>query len=156
MPVIWGAEGIGAVAAARWKAELNENAKVPAFWSEMPELDHNEVVGWSPGRGRGFFVVALRHDGELPDVAARFPPSIDIAASAGAGVAEVWARGGSDLSRLLELVLRGDLVSTYLAISRGVDPTPIEAIAQLKRVLAESSAQGSTGEPSGALPAGWV
>jgi glucose/mannose-6-phosphate isomerase len=156
VPVVWGAEGIGAVAAARWKADLNENAKVPAFWSELPELDHNEVVGWSAGRGREFFVVALRHGGEHPDVAERFPPSIEIAASAGAGVAEVWARGGSDLSRLLELVLRGDLVSTYLAIARSVDPTPIEAIARLKAALAESPARGSTGEPSDTLRAGWV
>jgi glucose/mannose-6-phosphate isomerase len=143
VPVIWGAEGIGAVAAARWKTELNENAKVPAFWSELPELDHNEVVGWSSGRGREFLVVALRHDGEHPDVAARFPPSIDVARSAGAGVAEVWARGASDLSRLLELVLRGDMASTYLAIARGVDPTPIEAIARLKQALTETSASGS-------------
>ena len=49
---IWGAEGIGAVAAARWKAQMNENAKVPAWASALPELDHNEVVGWTDGRGR--------------------------------------------------------------------------------------------------------
>ena len=51
VPVIWGAEGIGAVAASRWKAQFNENAKVPAFAASLPELDHNEVVGWSEGHG---------------------------------------------------------------------------------------------------------
>jgi glucose/mannose-6-phosphate isomerase len=136
VPVIWGADGVAAVAASRWKTQLNENAKVPAFWSALPELDHNEVVGWAEGRGRGFAVVALRHDGEHPEVAARFPPSTAIAAASGAEVHEVWARARSPLARLLELVMHGDLVATYLGIARGVDPTPIEAINRLKRSLA--------------------
>jgi glucose/mannose-6-phosphate isomerase len=138
IPVIWGASGIGSVAASRWKAEWNENAKLPAFAAALPELDHNEVVGWSEGQGRPFFLVALRHDGEHPDVAARFPLSIDVARAAGMDVEEVWAHEGSALARLLLLAIRGDLVSTYVAIARGVDPSPIEAIVRLKRSLAEA------------------
>ncbi len=138
VPVVWGADGLAAVAASRWKTQFNENAKVPSFASELPELDHNEVVGWTAGRGEGFAVVALRHDGEPPDVAARFEPSIEIARSAGASTHEVWAHGRSALARLLSLVLVGDLVSTYLGIARGVDPSPIDAIARLKRTLAEA------------------
>lgn len=138
VPVIWGAEGIAAVAAARWKTQCNENAKVPAFTAALPELDHNEVVGWSRGRGEGFFLVALRHGGEHPDVAARFPLSMDIARSAGVETAEVWGSGRSAVSRLLTLVLHGDLVSTYLGIARGVDPTPIEAIVRLKEELSQT------------------
>jgi glucose/mannose-6-phosphate isomerase len=136
--VVWGADGIGAVAAARWKAAWNENAKVPAFWSALPELDHNEVVGWSPGRGEGFALIALRHEGEPPDVAARFPLSIEIVRSSGATVHEVRGHGRSALARLLTLTLQGDLVATYLGIARGEDPSPIEAIAGLKRALAKS------------------
>lgn len=136
IPVIWGADGIAAVAAARWKAEWNENAKLPAFSSALPELDHNEVVGWSDGQGRPFVLVTLRHAGEHPEIAARFPPSIEIARSSGMDVEEVWAGGRSPLARLLELVLHGDLASTYVALVRGVDPSPIVAIARLKRALA--------------------
>jgi glucose/mannose-6-phosphate isomerase len=138
VPVMWGAEGIGAVAAGRWKTQFNENAKVPAFAAAMPELDHNEVVGWSEGRGAGFSVIALRHDGEPADVAARFAPSLEIAAGSGAMTAEVWANGRSPLARLLTLVQTGDLVTTYAALARGVDPTPIDAIVRLKRTLAEA------------------
>lgn len=138
IPVVWGAEGVGAVAAMRWKTQFNENAKIPAFASAIPELDHNEVVGWSPGRGEGFVLVVLRHDGEPPEVAARFPLSIEIARGAGAEVREVRGRGRSSLARLLTLTLQGDLVATYLGIARGEDPSPIEAIAGLKRALAES------------------
>lgn len=136
VPVFWGAEGLGAVAAARWKTQCNENAKVPAFAAAVPELNHNEVVGWSDGLGDRFFLVALRHDGEHPDVAARFPLSMDIARGSGALTEDVWGGGRSALSRLLTLVLHGDLVSTYLGLLRGVDPTPVEAIARLKRALA--------------------
>ena len=138
VPVVWGAEGIASVAAMRWKAQFNENAKVPAFAAALPELDHNEVVGWSPGRGDGFAVIALRHAGEHGDVATRFPLSEEIARRSGADVHEVEGRGRSDLARLLTLVQVGDLVSTYLGLSRGVDPSPVEAITSLKRALAET------------------
>jgi glucose/mannose-6-phosphate isomerase len=138
VPVIWGADGIAAVAAERWKTQFNENAKLPSFAASMPELGHNEVVGWSEGRGEGFAVVALRHKGEHADVAARFGPSIEIAAASGALTQEVWAHGRSPLARLLTLVQVGDLVSTYAGIARGVDPSPIDAIVRLKRTLAEA------------------
>jgi glucose/mannose-6-phosphate isomerase len=137
-PVVWGGEGIGAVAAQRWKTQLNENAKVPAFASALPELDHNEVVGWSERTGVGYAIVALRHAGEHHEVAARFPLSTEIARASGAMVEEIWARGRSALARVLTLVLVGDLVSTYLGIARGVDPSPVDAIARLKVALAEA------------------
>ena len=138
VPVIWGAEGIAAVAATRWKTELNENAKIPAFSSALPELDHNEVVGWAEGRGAGFVIVALRHEGEHPAVDARFPISAQIAAESGADPREVWARlGHSTLAHVLYLSMLGSATSVYLGIARGVDPTPIEAIDRLKRVLEE-------------------
>jgi glucose/mannose-6-phosphate isomerase len=137
--VVWGADGVGAVAAARWKAQFNENAKLPAFASALPELDHNEVVGWSEGRGEGYAVLALRQDVEHPDVAERFPLSLEIARISGAEVEEIRTHARSPLARLLDLVQRGDLVSTYTGIARGVDPSPIDAIARLKAALAEAS-----------------
>ena len=50
VPVIAGA-GLTAPIAYRWKTQLNENAKIPAFAHELPELDHNEIVGWAGRRG---------------------------------------------------------------------------------------------------------
>ncbi len=135
LPLIWGAEGIGAVAAARWKTQLNENAKTPAFWSSLPELDHNEVVGWSEGAGEGTFLVALRTSEEHAEVAQRFPPSVDIVRSSGAEVQQVEAAGRTALAQLFSLVMTGDFVSCYLALLRGFDPTPVEAIDSLKRAL---------------------
>jgi glucose/mannose-6-phosphate isomerase len=134
-PVVWAAEGIGAVAATRWRTELNENAKVPAFAGELPELDHNEVVGWSTGLGDRFTLLTLRHPLEHPDVAARFPVSVEVARSSGMPHREVRAEGDTPLSCLMWLVMLGSAVSVYLAALRGVDPTPIDAIARIKREL---------------------
>jgi glucose/mannose-6-phosphate isomerase len=134
-PVVWGAEGIGAVAAMRWKTQMNENGKVPAWSSSMSELDHNEVVGWSDRTGMESAVIMLRHDGEPHEVAARFPLSAGIARDAGADVEEVFARGRSSLARLLTLMVVGDFTSVYVGLRRGVDPTPVRAIDRLKAAL---------------------
>jgi glucose/mannose-6-phosphate isomerase len=136
MPLVWGAEGLGSVAAARWRTQFNENAKVPSFSSALPELDHNEVVGWAPGSGPAFALVALRHDGEHPDVALRFAASIQIAEAAGVRAEEVRAAGRSALAQLMSLLAMGDFTSVYSGLVRGVDPTPIEAIVRLKAALA--------------------
>lgn len=135
VPVVWGAEGIGAVAASRWKTQMNENGKVPAWWASMSELDHNEVVGWTEPYGASHVVIALRHDGEDDETAARFPLSLEIAADAGADTQEVWATGRSSLARLLSLITVGDHVSAYVGILRGIDPTPVDVIQRLKAAL---------------------
>ena len=136
VPVIWGAEGIGAVAAARWKTQMNENGKIPAWWSSMSELDHNEVVGWTEPYGRGHAVLALRTDGEAPETAERFPLSLRIAEEAGAFTEEIRTHARSALARLFDLIVRGDHVSVYVGIRRGVDPTPVDVITRLKAALA--------------------
>lgn len=135
VPMIWGAEGIGAVAAMRWKTQLNENAKLPAFWSSMSELDHNEVVGWVQPYGHDFSLIALRHDGEHPEIGERFSLSYEIARSAGMDNAEVRAAGSSLLARLMSLILVGDYTSVYLGLRRGIDPTPVAVIDRLKNTL---------------------
>jgi glucose/mannose-6-phosphate isomerase len=136
VPVVWGAEGIGSLAAMRWKTQLNENGKVPSWNASMSELDHNEVVGWVEPYGRQHVVIALRHDGEDDETAARFPLSADIARGAGAEVCEITVSGGPPLQGLCELIAIGDHVSCYVGIRRGVDPTPVSAIAGLKAALA--------------------
>jgi glucose/mannose-6-phosphate isomerase len=140
-PVIWGAaDGVGWAAAARWKAQMNENGKVPAWAAALPELDHNEVVGWADGRGRGSFVIALRDPDEHRDVAARFPVSLEIAREADARTGEVWATGQGRLARFCSLAVIGDFTSCYLGLAHDVDPSPIDAIVRLKSALEEGAA----------------
>jgi glucose/mannose-6-phosphate isomerase len=136
VPVVWGAEGVASVAAMRWKTQMNENGKVPAFASSMSELDHNEVVGWTRPYGERFAVIALRTDNEHPEIAPRFPLSLEIAERSGAVTAEVSSLGRTPLARLLTLVYVGDITSVYVGLRRGIDPTPVVAIDHLKAALA--------------------
>jgi glucose/mannose-6-phosphate isomerase len=134
-PVIWGSEGLAEAAALRWKAQLNENAKVPAFHATFSELDHNDVEGWSDGSGAGFVAVVLRHADEHPRIAVRVGITRALVGVAGLEVHEVHASGASKLQRLLSLVLLGDFASVYLAILRGVDPSPVPVLSELKERL---------------------
>jgi glucose/mannose-6-phosphate isomerase len=137
VPVIWGAEAVGEAAAMRWKTQMNENAKVPAFSAAMSELDHNEVVGWTKPYGSRFTLIALRHDGENEETRARFTFSYQIARDAGVETEEVRAGGRSALARLMGLILVGDMVSAYVGLRRSIDPTPVDVIRRLKASLAD-------------------
>lgn len=135
-PVIWGSEGLMEAAALRFKNQVNENAKAPSFCSVLPELDHNEIEGWTPGLGEGFAVVGLRHDGEDPRLAERFDATIELVESAGLAVRQVRVEGDGPFDRLFGTLLLSDFASTYLGILRGVDPTPIPTLTGLKARLA--------------------
>jgi len=137
IPVVWGSEGIAEPVAFRWKAAFNENAKIPAFSSSLPELNHHEIAGWSEGRGQGFLVLVLRHPGEHPTVGPRLEATYEAIEESGIGWREAHARGETPLSRSLSLILLGDVASAYHALARGVDPGPIGAIDLLKARLAE-------------------
>jgi glucose/mannose-6-phosphate isomerase len=137
LPVVWGQDGHLAVAAMRWKTQLNENAKIPAYAVCVPELDHNEVVGLGPGAPPAdrLAIVAIRSPTEDSRMTRRIEASVRLAGGAGARVLEAHARGSSPLAQLASAVQMGDLVSTYLAVLRGVDPTPVDAITRLKAEL---------------------
>lgn len=137
--VVWGSQGLSAPAAWRWKCAFNENAKVPAFAASLPELNHHEVAGWSPGRGERFALVVLRHEGEHPSVEPRVRATLEAVGASGLEAREVRARGRSALARVMSLMLAGDAASTYHALLGGVDPAPIDAIARVKSRLAEWS-----------------
>jgi glucose/mannose-6-phosphate isomerase len=135
VPVIAGAE-LAAAAAYRWKCQINENAGLPAFASVLPELDHNEVVGWPAADGR-LSAVFLEDPGAHPRNLLRSELTAEQAAAGGTVVERVMARGETPTERLVSLVLLGDLVSLYLAVLRGEDPVSIPPIDALKAALAE-------------------
>jgi glucose/mannose-6-phosphate isomerase len=134
-PVIWGSEGVAEAPAWRWKAQFNENAKVPAWAGVLPELDHNEIEGWSSEAGFPYALIVLRHNGEHPRIAARVDATLQSIAAAGLDARKVWARGSQPMEELFSLIMLGDFVSTYLGLLRGVDPTPIPVLSSLKDLL---------------------
>jgi glucose/mannose-6-phosphate isomerase len=134
-PVVWGSEGLAEAAALRWKSQVNENAKGPAFWAWFPELDHNDVEGWSAGAGLPYAGLVLRHHGEHHATAARVAATLEAIAGAGLEVAEVEAEGSSPFEWLFSLVMLGDFATTYLGVLRGHDPFPIPVLTSLKERL---------------------
>ena len=138
LPVVYGA-GATVAAARRWKSQLNENAKLPAFASVLPEADHNELIGYERARGLApLHAVFLGDEGQRPELRRRLELTAEVVeATRAAGVTRVEARGNTALERLLSLVLLGDLVSVYLAVLAGVDPTSVLALESFKERLAE-------------------
>jgi glucose/mannose-6-phosphate isomerase len=139
IPIVYGGGGVGTVAARRWKNQFNENAKVPAFCNELPEVCHNEVSGWGQHGDvtrQVFRIVDLRHEFEHPQIARRFALVDDLLAEVVAGIHEVVAEGEGSLAQLLDLALFGDFVSLYRATQEGIDPGPVPAIDDLKARLA--------------------
>jgi glucose/mannose-6-phosphate isomerase len=135
VPVVYGA-GLTGAAARRWKTQLNENAKSHAFFAELPEADHNEICGWGRGDGASRFSAVFLDDRDLhARLRRRIELTAELVAPGAATVERVETRGESRLERLLSLVLLGDLVSVYVAVLEGVDPTPVEPIERFKRAL---------------------
>jgi len=137
IPVIAGA-GLTAPIAYRWKTQINENAKLPAFFGELPELDHNEIAGWEGANDVGRFSAVFLDDSDAhPRVKQRMELTERAIAGNAAASFRLETRGQTAIDRVISLVLLGDLVSIYMAALRGVDPGPVRALDELKSALAQ-------------------
>ena len=140
LPVVYGAGFLAAVA-NRWKTQFNENSKHWAFFEALPELNHNAVVGFGiPRTVRDRVTVLMLRSGlDHPRVQARWDVTRELLQREGVAAGTLRGRGESRLAQMLSLIHFGDYVSFYLAMLNGVDPTPVESIAFLKRRLADAA-----------------
>ena len=136
IPVVYGF-GVYSSVARRFKQQFNENSKMVAKWEAFPELDHNEIVGWEKAEdfADAHAVIFLRDKSELVEIHSRIETTKQLMQPSGIGMYEVYAQGESDLAKMLSLICIGDFVSVYLAILRGIDPTPVATINKLKNTL---------------------
>lgn len=139
LPVIWGTSGISEVAALRWKAQINENAKCPAYYNVFPELNHNEIVGFeAPPQLLGLMsCIILRDQYDHDRVKRRIEISKGIIKDRVKSIVEVSSQGESYLARFYSLVYVGDYASVYLALEYGINPAPVAVIDYLKAELAK-------------------
>jgi glucose/mannose-6-phosphate isomerase len=140
LPVIYGA-GLLTEVAHRWKTQINENSKLWCFWEELPEANHNAIVGYKLPEeiAKRAFVIFLRGAALHPRVRLRYEFTRQALDEAGVASETVDAEGKSLLAQMLSAIFFGDYVSLYLAIQAGVDPSPTTAIADLKRWMAEKA-----------------
>ena len=142
IPLVYGSAGVAAVAAHWWKAQVNLNAKAPAFAATLPGLTHDELAGWGQGGDvtrQTMSLVLLRHAGEAPRAAGLFAAVRAATDEVMADIFEVQGEGEDDLTRLFDLVLLGQLVSLHLAAREGVDPGPVPAVEEAQAAASSSS-----------------
>ena len=133
-PIIYSSESLGPVA-MRWKTQINENAKMPAFYNVFSEMNHNEIAGYR-GIGNNFTAVLIRDKHDNDRVKKRMGICKQIMEQR-INVVEAETQGSSLLARMLSGIYLGDFVSYHLAMWNRVDPSPVEIIESMKKKLAE-------------------
>lgn len=137
IPVILASAGLNGSAGMRMKTQFNENSKVTALLNSFPELNHNEMVNLSALKreSHDFALLLLRDEGEPDRIAKRIEITKSLIGVPLGGVNEIWAKGKTPFARVLSLIFYGDLLSVYLAIARGIDPTSVDAINRFKKEI---------------------
>jgi len=136
MPIVYGF-GIYRAAAQRLKTQFNENSKVPAKWEIFPELNHNEIVGWEAVKklAKCFSVILIRDDDEHEAIRQRIDFTKELMRKKSVKVFEIQSGGKGKLAKTSSVICMGDFTSVYLALLRGIDPTPVKTIASLKEKM---------------------
>jgi len=139
VPVVYGF-GIYRAVAQRLKTQFNENSKVPAKWEFFPELNHNEIVGWEAAKelAKYFSVILIRDDDEPVAMRQRIQATKELICKESVKVFEIQSFGKSRLAKMSSVICVGDFTSVYLAIMRGIDPTPVKTIDLLKKKVKRS------------------
>lgn len=134
IPIIYGSQDRLEAVAARWRAQICENAKQLAYFGALPEMNHNEIVGWKHPRAslRRLAPIFLRDREDHPRIQPRVEMTRKMLEEYCAVALEYWSEGESWLERLWSLILLGDYASVYLAILNDEDPSPVQAIDELK------------------------
>jgi len=125
-------------AAFRFKTQLNENSKVLARYDVLPEMNHNEIMGWeriSKKEASCYHVILLRGSEEPKEIKARVEFVRDMLNEKGVAVSQLTSRGSCRFAEIMSLIYQGDYTSYYLAILNEVDPTPVSTISRLKKYL---------------------
>ncbi len=141
VPIIYAGPTLTDVVATRWKAQICENAKTMAFSNLYPEFNHNEICGLSNLTDEfkeQIIVVNLRSTDDHEKNSNRIDVVKQLLEEQDLMVIDLWATGDTEMQRVFNLIQMGDFVSYYLAIMNETDPTPVEAIENLKLELSKA------------------
>ena len=136
--VIYGGTALTELVASRWKTQINENAKSKAYVGSMPEVHHNEILSWDAdlkASKSDFVLLFLRDNSEHSQIKKRFDLSKKLL-NEKVDILNIESKASeTTLSKVMELVLLGDLVSIALAEELNMVPEDIEGIENLKKLL---------------------
>ncbi len=117
-----------------WKIQFNESTKSPAFWNSFPELNHNEMVGWTNAFG-SFHFLFLQDSDDLPRIQKRMKLTAELLKQKGLSVDFVKLVGETALEKLFWGITFGAWISYHLALFYGIDPTPVDIVEEFKKKL---------------------
>jgi glucose/mannose-6-phosphate isomerase len=117
-----------------WKIALNENAKTPAFFNVYPELNHNEMVGYTLPQGK-FHILTLTHPQDDPRIQKRMRLTADILKENGLETTFIALPQGNIFYTIFYTLILGEWISYYLALAYNQDPTPVAMVEKLKGLL---------------------
>ena len=139
IPIIYGENENTGIIAVRWKDQFSENAKMLAFCNDLPEINHNEIVGWENNKTllEKISVIWLKDLEDHPQIMARQTATKDIINKITSNHEIISLNGDTKVNRLLHLIHYGDWVSYWCAILHKTDPSPVVKIDQLKRILSK-------------------
>ncbi len=137
IPIIYAEGKEGAISmASLWKIKFNENTKIPAFYNYFPELNHNEMAGFSHANKSNIFHFVIIKDAQgNPRNIERMDIFADLMKKLGSNTDFVEVKGGSPIFKIFSTLLLGDWVSYYLALENNIDPTPVKIVEDFKKLL---------------------
>ena len=134
-PVIYTANGFEGVG-VRFRQQINENSKMLCWHHVIPEMNHNELLGWRTNT-ESLAVVCLRNKGDYYRNQVRMDINKKVIAKFTDNISEIWSEGESPLENTLYHIHLGDWVSWYLSVKNNVDAIEIDVINFLKGELAK-------------------
>ncbi len=134
IPVLYGANRMEGTL-VRWRQQLNENAKMLCWHHVIPEMNHNELVGWRKEDG-SFAVLFIRNDDDFSRIQKRMEINKELIRKYTPHIKEVYSKGDSTIQKAIYLIHLGDWLSLELSVKNEKDPVEIEVINQLKAELA--------------------
>ena len=136
IPIIYASNHILSPVAYRWKCQINENAKLPAFNHNFPEMCHNEIEAYVSELFDGKFIpIILKSFSDDKMCSEKIKLFQSILDKRNIEYLEFYADGNTDLINIFTLIYLGDIISFYLAILNNVDPTEIKYINYIKNKL---------------------
>ena len=118
-----------------WKIKFNENAKTPAFWNFFPELNHNEMVGYTNPQAK-FFIILLKDNDDDQRNLKRYQATQVLLTEGGIDSEIIEMEGANVFSKMFLSITYADWASYYLALLYEQDPTPVAMVEKLKKILA--------------------
>lgn len=124
-------EGVG----VRFRQQINENSKMLCWHHVIPEMNHNELVGWR-GNYPNVKAVFLRNESDFIRNQERMEFLKEVIKPYCAGIYEINSKGESNIERTFYLIHFVDWISQYLGVMNGFDTAEIDVINKLKGSLA--------------------